>query len=802
MINLYEQRELIELLNIVIIISIPIISMILYRISKNYLFSSILLIYILELFMFIFISNYSAIIHDKIDILNLVSLIYILKPILFISFSKYIKFSIKMNSFIIIGNILAMMVLNIGYEFSMIVNIVLNIIIIDKGIICKIKGFNDELQKNRHKLRVNKKYISKAIDEIASEYELQNQYKNEILRLNDKVSRSIKEVNTPIFLLNTNREYIYSNKSFEDMIKDDGLDISNFNIIKYLKRKFVNSDEILNHIQKIKSDVNHSINLKTYNDEVYRFICATDIINDQGIILCILNDITQSTIIQNKLKESEERYRKLMDILNDGVIIHNMNTISYINNRAIELFSLDNKIKKVLLIDDVKAQISKKFRQEFLKNINLVQVGKKDKTITKVETEDGKILEFVTTSLKLNESQMMLSLAIDITTLETAMDELEQSEKTYKLLLQTLPEGVVIIDKRSKNHIYRNKAMIKLLKTIGADRLNDIVKDYINKDQYGKFRKITVGENERYDIAIAIVDMKEEGQLLGVVRTLQHEHKAEKMAEKLSEIKDKYRFKTEFLTAVTKDIKKPISIISRVNDILEINRDKYDSEYIDNYTRLVRQNCYRLIRLLNNVEEIEEIDSGKCNINLQKTNIVNLVKNIVEIAKSYTDEKGLKIIFESNLESKYLIIDKDKMEKLILNLLSNSIKFTDPGGKIRVSVNVINDETHISVEDSGVGIPNDKINVIFEDFEQVDRTLSRGAEGTGIGLSLVKKLADMHNGKINVKSKIGEGSKFELVLKDSTNSNLIKEEIDSGNDFIDKEKMDIEFSDIYFNLNS
>jgi signal transduction histidine kinase/PAS domain-containing protein len=557
-----------------------------------------------------------------------------------------------------------------------------------------------------------------------------------------------------------------------------------------MNKKFINSDDIKN----ITNEQN--INLISYDDKIFRFMSVTDIIDSKKITICILKDITQSTLIQNKLKESEQRYRNLMDILNDGVIIHNMNTISYINTSAKEIFSLDKNSDKIWLIDDINNQLNIQYREKFLKSINMIQTGKKDKVSVKVETEEGKIIEFISTSIILNEKQMVISLAIDITNSEKTMMELEQTEKTYKLLLQTLPEGIAIIDKKTKNHVYRNKAMIKLLKNIGADDLSKVVNDYIEKKEFGKFKKISINSDKKHDISIAIIDILEEGTYLVVIRNLENTVKIEKMVEKLSEIKAKYKFKTEFLANVTQDIKRPINIISNVNNILDINKEKYNSENVNNYIKAVRQNCNRLLRILENTEEIEAIENGNYKMNYSKVNIVKLIKNIVKISKVYTDEKGLKVNFTTNINNKILFIDKSKMEKVILNILANAIKFTPSGGTINIDIKVINSKVHISIKDSGVGIPQDKINVIFENFEQVDRTLTRGAEGTGIGLALTQKLVQLHDGKIVVTSEIGLGSNFEIILNDNEFDKVF-DNIKFFDNSIDKEKIDLEFSDIY-----
>ena len=152
------------------------------------------------------------------------------------------------------------------------------------------------------------------------------------------------------------------------------------------------------------------------------------------------------------------------------------------------------------------------------------------------------------------------------------------------------------------------------------------------------------------------------------------EFKSIQLEKELNRIKEKNKFKTEFLSNVAYDIKKPINKIFETNNNLIENKGKYNSENINNHTRLVKQNCYRLIRLLNNIEYVSRIDNGTCTLELRKCDIVKLLENIVKISKTYTDKKGIDISFKSEVNKKILSLDIDKVEKIILNILSNAIK--------------------------------------------------------------------------------------------------------------------------------
>lgn len=788
--NLYKYKEILENINIIVIFSIPIISLILYTLNKRKVMILENLIYIGEFFIYLYLNSYIII-----GNINLISMILILKFVIILTLKEKLKINNFLYKFILILGLLY--VCNIKVEYSILINIILNIIILKCSIIDCIKLFNKELLDNRHDLNQKKSYIKEVKKKIKSEKELQKNYKDEILGVSNKISKSIEESDIPIFILDINKKFIYSNEAFNMLIQDYKNKENRIDISKYLQFKFPKYKNLMDEIKKIVTEARGNLNIKSYDGKIYRLECITDIIDERLVIVCILKDITQTTLIQNKLEESENMYKNLMDVLNEGVIIHDNKNIKYINDKGLEILDI-NIGKKEIFIEDIKNIVSKKFREKFLSNIQLVISRKEEKVINKIELINGRIVELVTTNIKLNDEDLLISIVIDITELENTIMNIEQSEKTYKLLLQTLPEGIVIVNPTTKKHIYRNEASIRMLKTIGLEKLNESIKTYLKEENYGNFRRFTIDKLNNVDISLAIVKREEEGSLIVVFRMLDCEFKSIQLEKELNRIKEKNKFKTEFLSNVAYDIKKPINKIFETNNNLIENKGKYNSENINNHTRLVKQNCYRLIRLLNNIEYVSRIDNGTCTLELRKCDIVKLLENIVKISKTYTDKKGIDISFKSEVNKKILSLDIDKVEKIILNILSNAIKFTDTGGRIDINLYMENEQVCISIKDTGIGIPKDKTEVIFENFEQLDTTLSRGCEGTGMGLSVVKKLANLNNIKINVESELNKGSEFIITLP----NNIVSKNIKLQDKFAQDEKIDIEFSDIYLNLTS
>ena len=163
----------------------------------------------------------------------------------------------------------------------------------------------------------------------------------------------------------------------------------------------------------------------------------------------------------------------------------------------------------------------------------------------------------------------------------------------------------------------------------------------------------------------------------------------------------------------------------------------------------------------------------------------------------YMKSKGITLLFDTDIEEKIIACDGDVIERIILNLLSNSVKFSKPNSEIFISLQDLEDKILIKVKDTGIGIPEDKIEVIFDRFRQVDALLTRKREGSGIGLALVKALVEAHEGNISITSQIGEGTEVLIELPYKVIGT--DKDIYENNTYEDEkiEKIFIEFSDIY-----
>lgn len=176
------------------------------------------------------------------------------------------------------------------------------------------------------------------------------------------------------------------------------------------------------------------------------------------------------------------------------------------------------------------------------------------------------------------------------------------------------------------------------------------------------------------------------------------------------------------------------------------------------------ENVKRLGRIIDSLLNISRIESGK--INLQKTvvNICGLIKETVSEYKNLAEEKDISLDYKVPQRSIDICLDLDKTKEVLINLISNSIKFTQEGGWIKITCSEKDQEVKICVQDSGIGIAKEDIPKLFDKFTQFGRKNGPGEKGTGLGLAIAKKLVEMHGGKIEVESKVDKGTTFTISL--------------------------------------
>lgn len=262
--------------------------------------------------------------------------------------------------------------------------------------------------------------------------------------------------------------------------------------------------------------------------------------------------------------------------------------------------------------------------------------------------------------------------------------------------------------------------------------------------------------------------------------------------------------KDEFLSIISHEFKTPLTVINSAIQAMETICRQELTPKAKWFLKKIKLNSYRQLRLINNLLDVTSANADSIKVNTVNKDIVLLTREIAETVQTFANHKGIALTFESEIESLIIGTDEEKYNRIILNLLSNAIKFTPQGKAIHVRLYVRKpshrDMVCIDVEDEGVGIPKEMQELIFEKFGQVDKSLARNAEGTGLGLFLARLLASALNGSITLQSKTGRGSIFTLHLpaskaKPCKNSQVIGAL--SCKSLV--RTIEMEFSDIYIN---
>ena len=284
----------------------------------------------------------------------------------------------------------------------------------------------------------------------------------------------------------------------------------------------------------------------------------------------------------------------------------------------------------------------------------------------------------------------------------------------------------------------------------------------------------------------------ENGNIIKKIGIISDITKTKELEERLESLR------IDFFANLSHEIRTPITLILSCIQILNIkidNMEEKDKKYLNKYISIIKQNSYRLLKLVNNLIDTTKINSGNFDYNPRNADIISFIENICMSVSEFVKMKDMDIIFDTDEEEKIIAFDLDNMERIILNLLSNAIKFSNNNGIIKVTIKC-RDDIKISVKDNGIGIPKDKQNRVFERFGQVKNKMKTESEGSGIGLFLVKHLVELNGGKIDLNSELGKGSEFIITLPNKTvkqeEGELILNKVENKID-----RMNIEFSDIY-----
>lgn len=395
-------------------------------------------------------------------------------------------------------------------------------------------------------------------------------------------------------------------------------------------------------------------------------------------------------------------------------------------------------------------------------------------------------------------------------------EQAEKSKERYRNLIKYLPDAVLGI--KDWKIQYVNNATLKLLKAEnyydieGKDILSIIHPEYkefvVNRinmllkgEEFAPIveeKFVTIdGTVVEVEVSSINLDFNGDDYVLAVVRDITDKKLMYERENELIRGIAEEKLKFEFFSNISHELKTPINVIYSALQLEDIYIKSGDIANIDKYNKVVKNNCLRLTRLSNNLIDLTRVQTDNFKPNIAFYDIVPLVEDLTLAVYEYIKDKEIEVTFDTEFEEKILGIDKELLDRVMLNILSNAVKFSKPNGNIWVYICSEENNIVISVKDDGVGIPKDKQEEIFKMFNKIDTSFTRKTEGSGIGLSIAKAFINVLEGEIQVISEVGNGSEFRILLKDNE-IDYYDVETDINTSSIKlKEKIAVEFSDIY-----
>ncbi len=289
--------------------------------------------------------------------------------------------------------------------------------------------------------------------------------------------------------------------------------------------------------------------------------------------------------------------------------------------------------------------------------------------------------------------------------------------------------------------------------------MNNSLKDYeiTWRKKNGKFIPLLCSAN--------LIEINNEKFILTVAQDISGKKLTEqKLIEAKEKAEEMNRLKASFLSNMSHELRTPMTGILGIAEIL---KSEIEDQNILVLVNSLQNSAIRLHETLNLIMDLSQIDSGRLEILKTKVNLSEFAEKILEVHKHFASKKKIKLELIVDCKEDFIEIDDRICGEIISNLVNNAIKYTKEGGvTVRLKLDLNNDQKilAINVKDTGIGIPQNKLPYVFDEFRQVSEGYNRMFEGTGLGLTVTKKLVEVLNGVISVKSKVGQGTSFSLRL--------------------------------------
>ncbi|WP_292485901.1 PAS domain S-box protein [Methanohalobium sp.] len=518
-----------------------------------------------------------------------------------------------------------------------------------------------------------------------------------------------------------------------------------------------------------------SINSAPIFDKNYKF---------DGMVSAI-EDITEKIKKKRELELSEQKFRSYIDnspigifvVNNDGYYLDVNPAASYITGYTIDELLSMNLI--YLHPPEVHNQI-KQVYNDFLEK------GKLSIELPFI-TKTGERRYFILDAVKLPDGKY-IGFTTDITERKKVENELKESEERFRTVIEQAADAIlahdfdgniVFANKLASEYLGYTKSELLSMNLSDIDPKVDDIKAFREKywnnlSPHDSYRGETVhkckdGSEFPVEVKMTLINLSGKPVILGFARDITVRKEAEeKLINAKLEAEAANQAKSELLANVSHELRTPLTSIIGFSDVMLKKKvgDLNDNQTL--YLDKIHKSGQHLLDLINDILDLAKIESGKLELHREIISIPALLNDLKSKLYPFASKKGLFLDSEIDSNIEYIYADEIKLRQILYNLIYNAIKFTSEGS-VTVTVKQKNDAYQFSIIDTGIGIPKDKQDEIFESFKQLDTGANRRYAGTGLGLALVKRLVEIHGGQIWVESGESSGTTFIFIIPSTKN---------------------------------
>ncbi len=345
-------------------------------------------------------------------------------------------------------------------------------------------------------------------------------------------------------------------------------------------------------------------------------------------------------------------------------------------------------------------------------------------------------------------------------TLKYQIDQKEEEKARISAILESMTEAVIGLD-RHRNIVIANSALEPILdlkkdSVLGKNVLEILrnpalasMLEEVFEDQSTVTNEIEIHNPAEKILRISAIGIPHSTAIFGIL-----------VISDITEVRRLENLRQDFVANVSHELKTPLTSVTGFIETL-LSGALSDSERATSFLKIMEEDTNRLTRLIDELLELSKIESREINLKPETLNLKEETEKILPLFESSVKEKHIQ--WENELEAD-VFADRDRLKQILINLIENAVKFNKQGGKVTLQSRRLNGKIEVSIQDTGIGIPDEALTRVFERFFRVDRARTRGQGGTGLGLSIVKHLVEAHKGKVWCESRLGKGSKFFFTL--------------------------------------